>query len=99
MVFLKSFIVFFLSIGRGEYEKNCKLKGDEKQKNMKGMQGGNGWGREGEERAAAWSAIRLWYLEWLTSAFLISRSVYVFVLRSCSTVACCLFLCSNCECI
>ena len=23
---------------------------------MKGMQGGNGWGREGEERVAAWSA-------------------------------------------
>ena len=33
------------------------------------------WEGEGEERAAAWCAIRLWYLEWLTSAFLIGRSV------------------------
>ena len=32
---------------------NCKLKGEEKQRNMKSVQGSNGWGREGEERAAA----------------------------------------------
>ena len=41
--------------------------GRERERKNKGMQGGNGWGREGGERD-----LQLWvqvYLEWLTSAF------------------------------
>ena len=39
----------------------------ERERKNKGMQGGNGWGREGGERE-----LQLWvqvYLEWQTSAF------------------------------
>ena len=47
---------------------------------MKGMQGGNGWGREGEERAAVWSAIRLCMVPRMADvSVLVSRSVCVCV--------------------
>ena len=67
-----------------EYKKNCKGK------EYEGYAREDEWeGREGEESAAAWCAIRRRYLEWLTSAFLISRSVSACKVRQ----YCCLFIC------